>query len=127
MTARRPAMRRIPLETIELARTLVEAMEDKKAEDIVLLDLTGQSVFTDYFVIGTGTSERQLKALIDAISEAAREKYRVKSPRVEGHAEGGWVLMDFGSVIVHAFSAEQRKRYKLEELWHEGKVIVRIQ
>jgi ribosome-associated protein len=120
-------MRRIPLETIDLARTLVEAMEDKKAEDIVLLDLTGQSVFTDYFVIGTGTSERQLKALIDAVSEAARDKHRVKSPRVEGHAEGGWVLMDFGSVIVHAFSAEQRKRYKLEELWHEGKVMLRIQ
>ena len=127
MTAPRPAMRRIPLETIELARTLVEAMEDKKAEDIVLLDLTGQSVFTDYFVIGTGTSERQLKALIDAVSEAARETHKVKSPRVEGHAEGGWVLMDFGSVIVHAFSAEQRKRYKLEELWHEGKVMLRIQ
>ena len=120
-------MRRIPLETIELARTLVEAMEDKKAEDIVLLDLTGQSVFTDYFVIGTGTSERQLKALIEAVSEAAREEHHVKSPRVEGHAEGGWVLMDFGSVIVHAFSAEQRKRYKLEELWHEGKVMLRIQ
>ena len=127
MPARCPPLRRIPLETIELARTLVEVMEDRKAEDIVLLDLTGQSVFTDYFVIATGTSERQLKALIDGVSEAAREKHKVKSPRVEGHAEGGWVLMDFGSVIVHAFSAEQRKRYKLEELWHEGKVILRIQ
>jgi ribosome-associated protein len=127
MAVRPEPMRRITLEAIDLARTLVEAMEDKKAEDIVLLDLTGQSVFTDYFVIGTGTSERQLKALIDAVSAAGRERHHVKSPRVEGHAEGGWVLMDFGSVIVHAFSADQRKRYKLEELWHEGKVMLRIQ
>ena len=105
----------------------MDALEEKKAEDIVLLDLTGQSVFTDYFVIGTGTSERQLKALVDAVAEAARERFHIKAPRVEGHAEGGWVLMDFGSVIVHAFSAEQRKRYKLEELWHEGKIMLRIQ
>jgi ribosome-associated protein len=110
-----------------LARALVDALEDKKAEDIVLLDLTGQSIFTDYFVIGTGTSERQLKALVDGVAEAARVQFQLKSPRVEGHAEGGWVLMDFGSVIVHAFSSAQRRRYKLEELWHEGKVMLRIQ
>jgi len=105
----------------------VAALEDKKAEDIILLDLRGQSIFTDYFVICTGTSERQLGALADAVAETARKAHRLKPPRTEGHAPGGWLLIDFGSVIVHAFSASQRRRYKLEELWQEGKVIVRIQ
>jgi ribosome-associated protein len=117
----------MPLEPIELARTLVDALEDKKAEDIVLLDLSGQSAFTDFFIICTGTSERQLTALVEAADEAARQTYKLKSPRVEGHAKGGWVLLDFGSVIVHAFSPDQRRRYKLEELWHESKVMLRIQ
>jgi len=78
-------------------------------------------------VICSGSSERQLTALVDGITEAARKSHRLKSPRIEGHAEGGWLLIDFGSVIVHAFSEAQRRRYKLEELWHAGKVILRIQ
>jgi ribosome-associated protein len=105
----------------------VDALEDKKADDIVLLDLRGQSIFTDFFIICTGSSERQLTALVDGVAEAARKQHQVKSPRIEGHAEGGWLLIDFGVVIVHAFSEAQRRRYKLEELWHEGKVILRIQ
>jgi ribosome-associated protein len=106
---------------------LVDALEAHKAEDIVLLDLRGHSIFTDFFVISTGTSDRQLNALVDAIEKAARETYCLKSPRVEGHPEGGWVLVDYGTVIVHCFSPAQRRRYKLEELWHEGKVMLRIQ
>ncbi len=114
-------------EPIELAHTLVNALEDKKAEDIVLLDLRHQSVFTDFFIICTGNSERQLGALVEAIDTAARKQHRLKSPRVEGHPEGGWVLADFGTVIVHCFSPAQRQRYKLEDLWHDGRVVVRIQ
>jgi ribosome-associated protein len=117
----------MPLEAIDLARTLVDALEDKKAEDIVLLDLAGQSAFTDFFIICSGTSERQLDALVEAVDEAGRKTFQLKSPRVEGHPKSGWVLADFGSVIVHAFSPEQRRRYKLEELWHEAKVMLRIQ
>ncbi len=114
------------LEAIDLAHTLVDALEAKKAEDIALLDLRGQSIFTDFFVICTGTSERQLGALADAVDEAAHKKHRLKSPRIEGHPEGGWILADFGAVIVHCFSAEQRKRYRLEELWHDARVMLRI-
>jgi ribosome-associated protein len=117
----------VHLEPLDLARSLVATLEDKKAEDIVLLDLRGHSIFTDFFVICTGTSERQLGALADAIHEVARKTHRLKAPRVEGHAASGWMLIDFGSVIVHAFSAAQRKRYKLEELWQDGKVLLRIQ
>ena len=89
--------------------------------------MQGQSIFTDYFVICTGNSERHVEALVDAVAQTARKKLRLKPPKIEGHAAGGWVLVDFKDVIVHAFSTEQRKRYKLEELWHEGKIILRIQ
>ena len=115
------------LEAIELARSLVHAFEDKQAENIVLLDLRGNSIFSDYFVICTGASERQLQALVDAAAEDVKKKHHLKTPRIEGHPASGWVLVDFGSVIVHAFSAEKRKRYNLEGLWHEGRVILRIQ
>lgn len=83
--------------------------------------------FTDYFVICTGTSERQLEALAEAVESAARAKHRLKSPRVQGHAAGGWLLIDFSDVIVHVFSLEQRRRYKLEDFWHSAKVVLRIQ
>jgi ribosome-associated protein len=92
-----------------------------------LLDVHEQSSFADYFVICSGASERQLNALAEALDETGRKQHRLKSPRIEGHAAHGWVLIDFGSVIVHLFSAAQRKRYRLEELWQTGKVIVRIQ
>ncbi len=105
----------------------MDVLEDKKAEDIVLLDLAGHSVFTDFFIICTGTSERQLDALIEAVDEAAHKSFQLKSPRVEGHPQGGWLLVDFGMVIVHIFSPAQRRRYKLEELWHDSKVMLRIQ
>ncbi len=112
---------------MEIARAVVDALEERKAEDIILLDLRDQNVFTDFFVICTGTSERQLRALAEAVGETARKTFRMKSPRLEGHAEGGWMLVDFGNLIVHVFSEPQRKRYNLEELWHEGKVMLRIQ
>lgn len=105
----------------------MDALEEKKAEDIVLLDLNGLCSFADYFVICTGTSERQLDALADAVEATARKKHRLKGPRVQGHAGGGWLLIDFGDVIVHAFSIEQRRRYKLEEFWHNARTLVRIQ
>ncbi len=115
------------LKPIELARSLVDVLEDKKAEDIVLLDVQGLSSFTDYFVICTGTSERHLDALAEAAAETGRKKHRLKSPRVEGRTASGWVLIDFRDVIIHAFSLEQRRRFKLEELWHEAKIVLRIQ
>lgn len=105
----------------------MDALENKKAENIVLLDLQGVSIVCDYFVICTGTSDRQLDALVDAAAEEVRKRQRLKPPKIEGRPAGGWVLVDFGTVIVHAFSKEKRKRYNLEGLWHEGKIILRIQ
>lgn len=119
--------RRHTLEPLALGRALVDALENKKAENIVLLDLRGVSIVCDYFVICTGTSDRQLDALMTAAAEDVKLAHRLKSPKVEGHPAGGWVLVDFGTVIVHAMSKDQRKRYNLEELWREGKIVLRIQ
>lgn len=92
----------------------------------MLLDLQGVVPFADYFVICSGTSERMLKALMEAAMDELREQYKLKV-RVEGDALDGWMLADFGDVVLHVFSAEQRNYYGLEELWEEGKVVLHLQ
>ena len=114
------------MNTLELAHTIVEALEDKKGENIVLLDLQNIAMFTDYFVICTGTSDRMLDALADAVIEKIREVTSLKG-RPQGQSASGWVVVDFGSVIVHCFAPETRDFYKLEELWKEGKILLRLQ
>ncbi|HRF50885.1 MAG TPA: ribosome silencing factor [Anaerolineales bacterium] len=105
----------------------MNALEDKKAEDIVLLDVQGLSSFTDYYIIATGTSDRHLDALAEGLAEHMRKQLRQKSPRIQGQPAGGWVLVDCRDVVAHLFSAAQRDRYKLEELWNEAKTVLRIQ
>lgn len=114
------------MDALEVARTIVDALEEKKAEDILLMDLTGIAPFTDYFVICTGTSERMLKALMHAALDEVRERHGMKT-RVEGETIDGWLLADFGDVVLHVFSLDQREFYSLEELWHEGKVVLHMQ
>ena len=111
---------------MELAHIIVDALEDKKGEDIVLLDIQKAEAFTDYFIICTGTSDRMLDALAEAVLEAAKNKLDQRGRR-EGPAMAGWVVLDFGSVVVHLFAPEQRAFYKLEELWSRGKVLLRLQ
>jgi ribosome-associated protein len=105
---------------------VVDALENKKGEDIVLLDLKDISGFTDYFVLCTGTSDRMLDALADSVLEETRKRHR-KRGRKEGLARDGWLLVDFGDVVLHLFSPDQRDYYQLEELWSEGKVLLRLQ
>lgn len=103
-------------------------MEDKKAADIVLLDLRPDAIIADFFVICTGNSDRQLKALIDNIRESVKAQYSLLPYATEGVAESGWVLMDYGSVVVHVFLEEKRRFYDLEGLWRaESKVMLTIQ
>lgn len=111
---------------MEVSRTLVDALEEKKGEDIVLLDLKGVVPFTDYFVICSGTSDRMLRALMEAALDKVRDEYKLKT-RVEGEVIDGWLLADFGDVILHIFSKAQRDYYSLEELWKEGKVLLHVQ
>jgi len=114
------------LNTLELAHSIIDALEEKKGENILLMDLQNVADFTDYFVLCTGTSDRMLDALADAVLEDIHKKHRKKGSR-EGQAREGWVLLDFGDVVVHLFAPEQRNYYRLEELWSAGKVLLRLQ
>ncbi len=104
----------------------MDALEEKKGEDILLLDLKDIASFTDYFVICNGTPDRMLNALADTVVDDIREQHKKKG-RVEGEARGGWLIVDYGDVVVHLFSPDQRGYYNLEELWNEGKVLLKVQ
>jgi len=116
----------VSLDGLEVARTIVEALEDKKGEDILLLDLKEVAPFTDYFVICTGTSSRMLKALVHGVMDVVREKYNMRT-KVEGTEMDGWILADFGDVVLHVFSESQRDYYGLENFWNEGKILLHVQ
>jgi ribosome-associated protein len=113
-------------EALELAHTLVETLDEKKGEDILLLDLIGICSFADYFVFCSGTSERMLRALAEEAQKAVKKKFRTKAMNVEGEPEAGWILMDYGDVILHLFAPETRSYYQLEELWRDGNVLLRM-
>ena len=114
------------LNALELSHNIVDILDEKQAEDILLLDITGLAPFADYFIIATATSDRQSKALVDTVVDTLRDQ-RVKPLYVEGESRSGWQLLDYGAVIVHIFSPELRDFYRLEELWNEAKVVVRMQ
>jgi ribosome-associated protein len=109
-----------------LARTIIESLESKKGEDILLLDIREIASFADFFVLCTGTSDRMLGALAEVTLEAARTQHH-KHGRKQGEPREGWVVVDFGDVVVHLFSPDQRSYYDLEEFWQEGKVLVKLQ
>jgi len=113
------------LNSLDLARTVVSSLEDKKAEDIVLLDLQGSAPMGEYYVICSANNERTLDALADATVKDL--KGSVPKPVLEGTSREGWILADFGGVIVHIFSNNQRSYYQLEELWDDAKVLLHMQ
>ena len=115
------------LEPIELARQIVNVLEEKLGEDILLLDIRGLSLFADFFVICSGNSERQLRALVDSVREMAKKDLDILPHHVEGGSYSGWVLIDYVDIVVHIFTPELRAYYDLEGLWHEGKVLLRMQ
>jgi ribosome-associated protein len=120
---RAPSADRVPL---DLARRVVELAEDKKAADIVLLDLTGLTTLADYFVICSGGSERQIEAIADGIVETLRAE-KLRPIGREGVAASHWVLLDYGSVIVHVFTPPERDFYALEKHWSQARTILRVQ
>jgi ribosome-associated protein len=111
---------------LELARRIVELAEDKKAADIALLELAPLTTLADYFVICSGGSERQLDAIADGIVSSLRDE-KTRPIGREGTAASHWVLLDFGSVIVHIFTPPEREYYGLEKHWSEAKTILRVQ
>ena len=113
-------------ETLELARHIVDVIADQKGEDVLLLDIRNVSLVADYFIIGSVNSTRQAKAVIDEVKHRTRQTLDVKPLRIEGDANSGWVLMDYGSVIVHLFTPVMRAYYDLEGLWRGGRIVVRM-
>lgn len=101
-------------------------MEEKKGEDIVLMDIHELADFADYFVICSGTSDRMLRALADSVIEKVKKTTQQRG-RLEGEPQDGWLLIDFGDVVVHLFAPDRRSYYRLEELWGHGKIILRLQ
>ena len=110
-----------------LARRIVELASDKQASDIVLLDIRSMSAVADYFVICTTMSERQMTAVVRDVADQLREEGGSRPLRVEGKATSGWVLVDYGDVVLHVFGAEQRSFYQLEALWSAAVPLVRMQ
>lgn len=107
---------------VELAIAAARAASDRKAQEIIALDVSSQLVLTDVFVIASGTNERQVGAIVDAVEEALFT-LGAKPIRREGKTQGRWVLVDFGEVVVHVQHAEDRVYYALERLWKDCPVI----
>ena len=106
----------------DMAALAIEALEDKKAEDIRVIDISQVSVIADYFIIANGTNKSQIQTLSDAVEEKlGRAGYLLKQK--EGFRNANWVLLDFGDIIVHVFDKENRLFYDLERIWRDGKVV----
>jgi ribosome-associated protein len=112
--------------SLDVARRVVELAEDKKAADIVLLDVAQLTTLADAFVICSGGSERQLEAIADGILSGLRHE-GVRPIGREGVAASHWILLDFGGVIVHIFTPPERDYYQLEKVWSEAKTVLRVQ
>jgi len=109
------------IDSRKMAERMAEAADDRKAKDITLIEIEQVSTVADYFVVCTGTSTTQVKAIADSVGDAM-EKDGHAQPRVEGGREGRWVLLDYGVVVVHVMLDEEREFYGLERLWKNGRV-----
>ena len=110
----------------QLARNIVDVLEENRATQITLLDLRPDTIIADFFVICTATSERQIRALVGYVRGSIRDNRQQLPASIEGSHDSGWQLLDYGSVVVHVFLAEVRRYYDLEGLWREANVMVNI-
>ncbi len=103
----------------ELAKLAYAALDDKKGEDIRIIDISKISVLADYFIIASGSNKNQVQAMADNVQE---ELYKAgaETKQVEGYQTGNWILMDYGDIIIHVFSSEDRLFYDLEKIWRDG-------
>ena len=119
-------MRRASLDLLDNAKRSVDILSAKFGSDILLLDLNGLTIIADYFIIATGESVRQLDAMVEDLRKQLKDEIGLVPLAVEGTAESGWILVDYGSIVVHLFSEAQRQRYRLEELWEQARTVVRM-
>ena len=107
-------------ETETIVKTSVDALKDKKAEDIRVIDISEISIMADYFIITSGSNINQLKAMCDNVEEKLAA-IGIHKKQTEGYDNGGWILMDYGDVVIHIFDRESRSFYNLERIWSDGK------
>lgn len=106
----------------EIVKIAYKALDDKKAEDIKIIDISEISVIADYFVIANGTNSSQVEAMVDEVTDVLA-KNKIHAERIEGIRSSGWILMDFNDVVIHIFSREDRLFYDLERIWRDGKAV----
>ncbi|SHJ95001.1 ribosome-associated protein [Anaerobranca californiensis DSM 14826] len=110
------------MEILQLTQTITKAIDDKKGEDIKILDLQGLTEIADYFIIATGNTQSHLKSICDFIEEKVKEK-GITPIRIQGYDEAVWIVIDYGDIVVHLFNPEAREYYQLEKFWRNAKNI----
>lgn len=110
----------------EIARITYQALDEKKAEDIKVIEIGDITIIADYFIIANGTNSSQVQALVDNVQQVLT-KHGHEPKRIEGVRSASWILMDYGDVVVHIFSKEDRLFYDLERIWRDGKIISKEQ
>lgn len=107
----------------ELAKIACAALEEKKANDIKVIDISEISVLADYFIIASGSNRNQVQAMVDSVQEDLFKKAGMEAKQIEGYQTGNWILLDYADIIVHVFDDENRLFYNLERIWRDGKEI----
>ncbi len=109
-------------DALNMVKLAKKALEDKKGQDIKVIDIRQVTVIADYFLIADGANPNQVQAMVDNVEEVLG-KAGYECRQIEGYGSGGWVLMDYGDIIIHAFSREDRLFYDLERIWRDGKLL----
>ena len=114
-----------PQRSLQLALAAAQSAEDNKGQNVTVLDLRDQTVIFDFFVIATGSSQRQLRAISDAIDDVLQKELGHPRLSTEGYQDSKWILLDYGSIVVHVFDTASRDYYALEDLWAGAKKVQR--
>lgn len=123
--ARRSALGTV--DSVELAHLVLDTIAERLGVNTAMLDIRPVSLLGDFFIVSSGESERQIRAIVEEIRLRVKKKLQTLPLRIEGTASSGWMLMDYGSVIVHIFSPAVRDYYQLEALWSDAPVVVKMQ
>lgn len=106
----------------EMTKLAVEALEDRKAVDVKIIDIRKISTLADYFIVASGTNRNQVQAMSDAVEEALGQQ-KIVPKRVEGYQSANWILLDYGDIVLHLFDEENRLFYDLERIWRDGEFV----
>jgi ribosome-associated protein len=109
-----------PVQSENLARHLAELADSKKAEEIVAMDMRGLVAYTDFLIVCTARNERQARAIVDEVRLRLKQEHGLLPGGVEGEGAAGWIVLDYLDAVLHVFTAEERERYQLEDLWREA-------